>query len=133
MWRSWFLTSQQDRHHELWDGSLGTIKATEHRMRLKPGAKPVRLQPYRMGPRTRQLVGEQVTKMLKLDVIEPSTSKWASPVVLVPKPDGSTRFCIDYRQLNDRTVRDTYPLPRMDDCLDSLGDAKFFSTLDCNA
>jgi len=58
-----------DRHHELWDGSLGTIKATEHRMRLKPGAKPVRLQPYRMGPRTRQLVGEQVTKMLKLDVI----------------------------------------------------------------
>jgi len=122
-----------DRHHEVWDGSLGTIKATEHRMRLKPGAKPVRLQPYRMGPRTRQLVGEQVTKMLELDVIEPSTSEWASPVVLVPKTDGSTRFCIDYRQLNDRTVRDTYPLPRMDNCLDSLGDAKFFSTLDCNA
>jgi len=122
-----------DRHHGLWDGSLGTIKATEHRMRLKPGAKPVRLHPYRMGPRTRQLVGEQVDKMLKLDVMEPSTSEWASPVVLVPTPDGSTRFCIDYRQLNDRTVRDTYPLPRMDGCLDSLGDAKFFSTLDCNA
>jgi len=86
-----------------------------------------------MGPRTRQLVGEQVDKMLKLDVIEPSTSEWASPVVLVPKPDGSTRFCIDYRQLNDRTVRDKYPLPKMDDCLDSLGDARFFSTLDCNA
>jgi len=122
-----------DRHHGLWDGSLGTIKATEHRMRLKPGAKPVRLHPYRMGPRTRQLVGEQVDKMLKLDEIEPTTSAWASPVVLVPKPDGSTRFCIDYRQLKDRTVRDTYPLPRMDDCLDSLGDARFFSTLDCNA
>jgi len=122
-----------DRHHELWDGSLGTIKATEHRMRLKPGAKPERIQPCRMGPRTQQLVGEQVTKMLKLDVIEPSTSEWASPIVLVPKPDGSTRFCIDYRQLNDRTVRDTYPLPSMDYCLDSLGDAKFLSTLDCNA
>jgi len=122
-----------ERHHGLWDGSLGTIKATKHRMRLKPGAKPMRLNPYRMGPRTRQLVGEQVDKMLKLDVIEPSTSEWASPVVLVPKPDGSTRFCIDYRQLNDRTVHDTYPLPRKDDCLDSLGDAKFFSTLDCKA
>ena len=122
-----------DRHHGLWDGSLGTIKETEHRMRLKPGAQPVRLYPYRMGPRTRQLVGEQVDKMMKLDEMEPRTSEWASTVVLVPKPDGSTRFCIDYRQLNDRTVRDTYPLPRMDDCLDSLGDTKFFSTLDCNA
>jgi len=122
-----------DRHHGLWDGSLGTIKATELRMRLKPGAKPVRLHPYLMRPQSRQHVGKQVDKMLKLDVIEPSTSEWASPVVLVLKPDGSTRFCIDYRQLNHRTVRDTHPLPRMDDCLDSLGDAKFFSTLDCNA
>jgi len=102
-------------------------------MRLKPGAKPVRLQRYRMGPRTCQIDGEQVNKMLKLDVIEPSTSEWASPVFLVPKPDGSTRLCIDYRQLNDRTVRDTYPLPRIDDCLHSFGDAKFFSTLECNA
>jgi len=121
------------RHHGLWEGFLGTIKATKHRMRLKTGAKPVRLHPYRMGPRTRQLVGEQVNKMLKLDVIEPSSSEWASPVVLVPKPDGSTRFCINYRQLNDRTVRDTYPIPRMDDCLDSLGDARLFLMLDCNA
>jgi len=64
-----------DRHNGLWDGSLGTIKATEHRTRLKPGAKPVRLHPYRMGPRTRPLVGEQVEKMLKLDVIVPSTSE----------------------------------------------------------
>jgi len=86
-----------------------------------------------MVPRTRQLLGEQVTKMLKLDVIKPSTSEWAIPVVLVPKPDGSTRCCIYYRQLIDRTVRDTYPLPRMDDCLDSLGDAKVFSTSHCTA
>ena len=63
------------RHHGLWDGSHGTIKATEYRMRLKPGAKSVWLHPYRMGPRTRQLVGEQVGKMLKLDVIEPRTSE----------------------------------------------------------
>ena len=100
---------------------------------MKPGSKPVRLNPYRMGPRTRELIKPQVDRMLKLEVIEPSQSEWASPVVLIPKPDGSPRFCIDYRQLNQRTVRDSYPLPRMDDCLDSLGDAQFFSTLDCNA
>jgi Reverse transcriptase (RNA-dependent DNA polymerase) len=71
--------------------------------------------------------------MLKAEVIEPATSEWASPVVFVPKPDGSMRFCIDYRRLNAVTVRDSYPLPRMDECIDSLGDASVFSTLDCNS
>jgi len=71
--------------------------------------------------------------MLKLEVIDPSQSEWAIPVVLIQKPDGSPRICIHYRRLNESTVRDWYPLPRMDDCLDSLGHAQFFSTLDCNA
>jgi len=71
--------------------------------------------------------------MPKLEFIDLSQSEWASPVVLIPKRDGSPRFCITYQQLNERTVRDSYPLPRMEDCLDSLGDAQFFSTLDCNA
>jgi len=122
-----------EKHRALWSGHLGSIKATERLIELKPGYKPVRLNPHRMGPRTRELIKAQVDRMLKLEVIEPSQSEWASPVVLTPKPDGSPRFCIDYRQLNERTVRDTYPLPRMDDFLDSLGDAQVFSTLDCNA
>ena len=71
--------------------------------------------------------------MLRAGVIEPATSMWASPVVLVPKPDGSMRFCIDYRRLNTVKVRDSNPLPRMDECIDSLGDARIFSTLDCNS
>jgi Reverse transcriptase (RNA-dependent DNA polymerase) len=71
--------------------------------------------------------------MLKAEVIEPATSEWASPIVLVSKPDGSTRFCVDYRRLNSITVRDSYPLPRMDECIESLGDAKIFTTLDCNS
>jgi len=122
-----------EKHRTLWSGHLGSIKATEHRIELKPGSKPVRLNTYRMVPRTRELIKAQVDRMLKLEVIEPSQSEWTSPVALFPKPDGSPRFCIDYRHLNERTVRDSYPLPRIDDCLDSLVDAQFFSTLDCNA
>jgi hypothetical protein len=71
--------------------------------------------------------------MLAEQVIEPATCEWASPIVLVPKPDGSLRFFVDYRRLNAITVPDTYPLPRMDECIDSLGDAVVFNTLDCNS
>jgi len=127
------VLSVLEKHRALWSGHWGSIKATEHRIELKPGSKPVRLNPYRMGLRTEKLIKTQVDRMLKLEVIEPSQSEWARPVVLIPKPDGSPWFCIDYRQLNERAVRDSYPLRRMDDFLDSLGDAQFFSTLDCNA
>jgi len=127
------VLSLLEKHSALWSGHLGSIKATYHRIELKPGFKPVPLNPYGIGPRTRELIKAQVDRMLKLGVIEPSQREWASQVVLIPKPGGNPRFCIDYRQLNERTIRDSYPLPRMDDCLDSLGDAQFFSTLDCNA
>ena len=70
--------------------------------------------------------------MLRAGVIEPAQSEWASRVALVPKPDGSLRFCIDYRCVNAITVRDTYPQPRMDECIESVGDASVFTTVDCN-
>jgi hypothetical protein len=63
-------------------------------------------------------------------VIEPAPCEWASPIVLVPKPHGSLRFCVDCRKLNAITVPDTYPLPRMDECIDLLGEAVIFTTLD---
>ncbi len=59
-------------------------------------------------------------------VIEPAMSEWASPVVLVPKTDGTPRFCVDYQELNAKTIRDSYAIPRMDDCIDCLGVAKCF-------
>ncbi|GFX73383.1 hypothetical protein TNCV_1470031 [Trichonephila clavipes] len=64
------------------------------------------------------------------DVIEPSSSPWASPIVLVRKKNGSTRFCVDYRQLNDVTKKDSYPLPRIDETLDTLTGNTWFSILD---
>ncbi|GFU21651.1 hypothetical protein TNCV_2423381 [Trichonephila clavipes] len=64
------------------------------------------------------------------DVIEPSSSPWASPIVLVKNKDGSTRFCVDYRRLNDVTMKDSYPLPRIDDTLDTLAGNTWFSALD---
>jgi len=71
--------------------------------------------------------------MLDLGVIEPSDAEWSFPVVFVPKPDGHFRFFAEYRRLNERTVRDVNPITRTDDCLESLGDATVFSTLDCNS
>lgn len=68
--------------------------------------------------------------MLEKDIIQPSTSPWASPIVLVRKKDGSQRFCIDYRKLNGITKKDAYPIPRIDDTLDTLAGSCWFSTLD---
>ena len=120
-------------HSSLWGGSLGMIRATEHRIPLEPGTKPIRAMPDRKGPAMREMVAKEVKKMLNAGVIEPANTEWTFPVVLVPKKDGSLRFCVDYRRWNAKTLADSYPLRRMDDCVDSLGDAAVFTTLDCNS
>ena len=71
--------------------------------------------------------------MLRAGVIEPAMAEWASPMVVVLKKDGTMQFCVDYRKLNAATVRYSYRLLRMDECIDSLGDATFFTSLDCNS
>jgi len=121
-----------DQFKGMWSGKLGERKATTHHIQLKPDAKPVYSAPYRAGPHRRLEIEKQVKKMLDLGVIEPSDAEWSFLVVVVPKPGGHFRFCVDYRRLNERTVKDVYPIPRMDDCLDSLGDSTVFYTLDCN-
>ena len=68
--------------------------------------------------------------MLKNNIIEPSSSEWSSPCVLVPKSDGTFRFCTDFRKLNAVTRADSYPLPRIEDCIDQVGKAKHVTTFD---
>lgn len=122
-----------DKHKIMWDGKLGSIHATVHRIETDDNTLPIHMAPYRTGLRKREIITDCVNAMLKQDVIRPSRSDWSSPVVVVPKKNGKPRFCVDYRRLNAITKKDTYPIPRMDDCLDSLGEAQFFSTLDCTA
>ncbi|XP_074800688.1 uncharacterized protein LOC141982459 [Natator depressus] len=87
-------------------------------------ARPIRVQPYRVSPQARTAIEREIRDMLQMGVIRPSESAWASPVVLVPKPDGEIRFCVDYRKLNAITRPDNYPMPRTDELLEKLGRAQ---------
>ena len=77
-------------------GRSGEIAATEHRIELTDGTEPIRSIPYRQGPATRTKAEHEIRKMLDAGVIEPATSEWASPIVLVPNKDRSLRFCVNY-------------------------------------
>jgi len=92
--------------------------------------KPVNSPKYRTSHKERPIIEEHVKEMLRTKVIEPSRSPWSSPVVLVPKKDGTIRFCVDYRRLNEVTIKDKYALPRIDDALASLSGNKYFTSLD---
>eukprot|EP00731_Ephydatia_muelleri_P015777 Em0009g201a len=91
---------------------------------------PIRQQFRRMPPFRREQARKLIEDMLKREIVQPSSSPWASPVVIATKKDGSLRFCVDYRKLNSITRKDAYPLPRIDDSLDALNGSKWFSTLD---
>ena len=91
---------------------------------------PIKQHPRRIPFSLRRTLDQLVDEMLDQGVIAPSSSPWASPVVLVSKKDGSTRFCVDYRKLNAITKLDVYPLPRIDDSLDLLAGTQYFTSLD---
>ena len=85
--------------------------------------KPFRQSLWRHLKLQEQFIDDTVDEILKNDIIEPAASPWASNVVLAKKSDGTLRFCVDYRQLNELTYKDSYPLPRINSCLDALGAA----------
>ncbi|KAK4312951.1 hypothetical protein Pmani_015660 [Petrolisthes manimaculis] len=102
----------------------------KHDVVLVEGARPVKQSPYRTSPWKREALRKEVAFLLDHGLAERSTSEWASPCVLVDKPDGSFRMCTDYRQVNSLTRQDCYPLPRIDDLIDQLGGAKIISKID---
>ena len=106
----------------------GHTDIVEHRIETGD-TPPIKQPPRRLAPHRRQVINEEVEKMMEAGVIEPN-SPWAPPVVLVNKKDGGTRFCVDYRRLNMATVKDAYPLPWVEDCLDTMAGASWFSSLD---
>ena len=93
-------------------------------------SRPVNQNPYPRGPAQRAFIEETIEENLKGGIIRPSYSPWASPVCIIRKKDGYFRFAIDYRKLNEVTKREIYPMPRVDDTLDTLKDAKYMTTLD---
>ena len=111
------------------DPLTGHMDAVEHDINTGDRS-PIRCAPRRMSPQKMKKEEDCVAEMLTGGQIEASDSPWSSPVVLVTKKDGGTRFCVDYRQLNDATIKDAYPLPRIDDTLDMLAGKQWFSTLD---
>ena len=108
---------------------IGEAKCVAHRIDVGT-AEPIKQRAYRLSPAENEAVRTEIGKMLRAGVIRPSMSAWASPVVLVPKPNGTIRFCIDYRKINAVTKKDVYPLPRIDEALDALSGARYFSALD---
>ncbi|GJY23998.1 putative reverse transcriptase domain-containing protein [Tanacetum coccineum] len=102
----------------------------EFTIELVPGSEPISKAPYRMAPLELQELKEQLQELLDRGFIRPSVSPWGALVLFVKKKDGSMRLCIDYRELNRVTIRNCYPLPRIDDLFDQLQGAKYFSKID---
>ncbi|GKB60246.1 hypothetical protein Tco_0916432, partial [Tanacetum coccineum] len=109
---------------------LPPIREIEFRIELTPGATPVAKSPYRLAPSELEELSGQLKELQDKGFIRPSSSPWGAPVLFVKKKDGSFRMCIDYRELNKLTVKNRYPLPRIDDLFDQLQGSQFFSKID---
>ena len=105
-------------------------REVEFSIDLIPGAGPVSIAPYRMAPAELVELKKQIEELLEKQFIRPSASPWGAPVLLVKKKDGGSRLCVDYRQLNKLTIKNKYPLPRIDDLMDQLHGASVFSKID---
>ena len=109
---------------------LGRTDIAMHRIDIGDAPPQKQRYPYHAAPREQEFIKQEVQRMLENNLIQPSESDWASPVVIAKKKNGKLRFCVDYRKLNKATKKDSYPLPRVDDLLDAVGEATWFTAID---
>jgi len=109
---------------------VGSTNVVEHSIPLVPGTQPIHQRPYRTTYHEREEMEKHVEAMLEADIVEPSTSPWSSPAILVSKKDGQTRFVVDFRRVNAVTLKSSYPIPHLDDIFISLGRGVYFTSLD---
>ena len=111
------------------DGRVGQTDLVRHKIKLRDET-PIKIPARRLPIHQREIATDDIYKMLNQGIIEPSESPWAAPIVLVKKKDNTTRFCVDYRKLNSKTIKDSCPLTRIDDSPYSLSGAQYYCTLD---
>ena len=110
--------------------SIPPDREINFQIELAPGTEPISKAPYRMAPLELKELKVQMEELVSKGFVRPNTSPWGAPVLFVKKKDGSLRLCIDYRELNKVTIRNQYPLPRIDDLFDQLQGARVFSKID---
>jgi hypothetical protein len=120
-----------DKHHDVFSDKPGKCSVGQHTIRVQEGFVPKRMPPYRIPETLRKEVDKQIQELLDLDLIEPSESPHAYPIVCVTKPNNSIRMCCDFRILNSATVDDRYPMRNAQDLIFKVGKGRFITTLDC--
>ncbi|GJZ06564.1 putative reverse transcriptase domain-containing protein [Tanacetum coccineum] len=124
------ISAQERRGRSRQGNGLPPARPVEFQIDLIPGAAPVARAPYRLAPSEMKELSEQLQELSDKGFIRPSSSPWGAPVLFVKKKDGSFRMCIDYRELNKLTVKNRYPLPRIDDLFDQLQGSSIYSKID---
>ena len=124
------ISSLLVKFHKITADLPGTCNFMVHDIELIPGSRPIKQNAYTLNPVKKDIMRQEVEYLLMNDLAEPSLSPWASPCILIPKPDGSHRFCTDYRKVNQVTVKDSFPLPRINDIIDFIGCNHIISTVD---
>ena len=117
---------------DLFARSMAELKQTDkgEHIIITENVPPIKRRAYRTAPKEDEFIENEIKEMLEQDLIQPSKSPWSFPVVVVKKKNGKNRFCVNYKPLNDITKKDSYPLPRIDEILDGLQNAQWFTTLD---